>query len=73
MAIQLFIMKESITVELEATLYERNRNHFSQAQGTPFTVPPLSEALQFDGVTAFGKTILQGKAIPESMKVPKAA
>ena len=28
--------------ELEAAILERNRLHFAKAQGTPFTIPPLS-------------------------------
>jgi hypothetical protein len=32
-------------------LWYRNRSLFGQAQGTPFTVPPLSEDLNIDGAT----------------------
>jgi hypothetical protein len=41
-------------------LHDRNRSHFGQAQGTPFTVPPLSEDLNFDGATSSTEIILDG-------------
>jgi hypothetical protein len=31
-----------IRAELEACILERNKGHFAQAQGTPFTEPPYS-------------------------------
>jgi hypothetical protein len=42
-------------------LQERNRAHFGQAHGTPFTVPPLSEHLGFRGDGTYGQQILSGK------------
>jgi hypothetical protein len=38
-----------ISTEIVSNLQRRNTIHFGQAQGTPFTVPPLSIALQFTG------------------------
>jgi hypothetical protein len=46
--------------ELAHTLSQRNRKHFAQAHGTPFTVPPLSTSLNFSGVTSTGHHILNG-------------
>jgi hypothetical protein len=45
---------------MNETLSERNRQHFAQADGTPFTCPPLSTALSFSGVTPTGSAILTG-------------
>ena len=39
---------------------ERNRRHFGQAHGTPFTVPPLSEDLGFTGQKSAAEDILKG-------------
>ena len=41
-------------------LQQRNRKHFSQAQGTPFTTDPLSSDLGFLGDTPFADDILDG-------------
>jgi hypothetical protein len=49
--------------ELEDILFHRNRIHFAQAHGTPFTIPPLSTNLQFSGVTEFGESVLSGQQI----------
>jgi hypothetical protein len=38
-----------VPTEILAQLRQRNRRHFGQAHGTPFTVPPLSEDLGFLG------------------------
>jgi hypothetical protein len=46
--------------ELQEVLYHRNRIHFDQANGTPFTRPPLSTLLIFNGVSEFGDRILNG-------------
>jgi hypothetical protein len=35
--------------------------HFGQAQGTPFTIPPLSDDLGFTSMTPSGKLILNGQ------------
>jgi hypothetical protein len=56
--------KDWITINAPAAVVEklrdRNRLHFGQAQGTPFTVPPLSEDLDFDGATSSAEMILDG-------------
>jgi hypothetical protein len=46
--------------ELDQELYIRNTAHFSQAHGTPFTVPPLSDMLQQSGCTPESEEILKG-------------
>ncbi len=46
--------------EILKHLQERNQKHFAQAHGTPFTIPPLSSDLGFDGNTRAGIEILQG-------------
>jgi hypothetical protein len=42
-------------------LQNRNRLHFRQAHGTPFTVPPLSSELGFCGDAPGTKAILEGR------------
>ena len=55
---------EWITIEapdqIVEKLRDRNRQHFGQAQGTPFTVPPLSEHLDFTAATSHAEAILDG-------------
>ena len=41
-------------------IQQRNREHFGQAHGTPFTIPPLSEHLGFTGYSAYGQQMLDG-------------
>lgn len=56
---------------MDKELLQRNQKHFAQAQGTPCTIPPLSVMLGHDGVTAFGKAILNGDVtleIPEAVR-----
>jgi len=48
-------------------LRDRNRSHFGQAQGTPFTLPPLSDDLDFDGATSSAEMILDGTYDSTSM------
>jgi hypothetical protein len=52
------------TVELPSdVLYYlrlRNRLHFGQAQGTPFTKPPLSELIDWQASTKYSDMILEG-------------
>ena len=47
-------------MELVDNLQRRNRKHFGQAHGSPFTVPPLSDDLGFNGVGPSADSILQG-------------
>ena len=46
--------------EILDLLRKRNQKHFGQAQGTPFTVPPLSEHIDFIASTASVEMILDG-------------
>jgi hypothetical protein len=50
-----------VPTEILQQLLQRNRKHFGQAQGTPFTVPPLSEELGFTSMTPNGTLILNGQ------------
>jgi len=47
--------------ELEATLLEHSRVHFSAAEGSKFTREPLNRLLQYDGMTSFGDRVFHGK------------
>ena len=49
-----------IPSEVLSHLQRRNKVHFGQAHGTPFTVDPLSEHLGFTGHTDAGAAILSG-------------
>jgi len=42
-------------------LRQRNRTHFGQAQGTPFTVPPLSHDIDFTASTMATELVLEGE------------
>ena len=46
--------------EVLALIQQRNRDHFGQAHGTPFTIPPLSEHLGFTGYSEYGQQMLDG-------------
>ena len=50
-----------IPTEIVSNLQRRNKTHFGQAQGTPFTVPPLSIALQFTGEGPGTDDLLSGE------------
>jgi hypothetical protein len=41
-------------------LLERNRKHFGQTEGSPFSIPPLAEKIDFMALTAACKLILEG-------------
>ena len=60
-----------IPTEIVANLQRRNRQHFGQAHGTPFTVPPLSDALTLTGEGQGTSDILSGEwantELPESI------
>ncbi|KAI2490869.1 hypothetical protein MHU86_23692 [Fragilaria crotonensis] len=49
-----------IPTEILRLLQERNRKHFGQAHGTPFTVPPLSDDLGFRGDGPLSEEVFQG-------------
>jgi len=53
--------------EMEKTLLDYSRTHFAAAQGSPFTVAPLSNLVQYDGLTSFGDKILQGRVHLEAL------
>ena len=50
-----------VPTEILHHLIHRNRKHFGQAQGTPFTVSPLSDDLEFTSMTQSGTCILNGQ------------
>jgi hypothetical protein len=52
--------------ELDNALLNRNIKHFAQAQGTPFTIPPLSTTLGFAGCNDAAQRILNG-TIPSNL------
>ena len=50
-----------IPTDILTQLQKQNQKHFGQAQGTPFTIPPLSDDLGFTSMTPSGKLILDGQ------------
>jgi hypothetical protein len=52
-------------LQMDSHLHSRNQGHFAQADGTPFTRPPLSTDLAFDGCTVPSEAILTG-VVPDS-------
>jgi len=58
--------------DMNHTLLEYSRKHFATAQGTPFTVEPLTHLLQYDGLTMFGDRILQGRVDLEALPIDEA-
>jgi hypothetical protein len=59
--------------ELEEILFHRNRRHFAQEDGTPFTRPPLSNQLTFSGISPFGMSVLDGTAPTDDIPASAAA
>jgi hypothetical protein len=53
--------------ELEYYLVQRNRRHFGQAEGTCFTVPPLSASLNWQADTNTAELLLQGHYDADSL------
>ena len=49
-----------VPTEIVRHLQQRNRKHFGQAHGTPFTIPPLSDQLGFSGDGEAANEILTG-------------
>ena len=47
-------------LEVEYYLMLRNRLHFGQAQGTPFTMPPLHEDINWGATSLSAEQLLQG-------------
>jgi hypothetical protein len=51
-----------IPLDILRLLQERNRKHFGQAQGTPFTIPPLSDQLGYSSSDSlYADQILKGQ------------
>jgi len=50
-------------------LLEYSQTHFGQACGTPYTVPPPTELLGYDGLTPFGKQVLHGTAPIDTLPI----
>ena len=48
-------------VEIEKILITRNMNHFGQAQGSPFTIPSLSEESRLQGTNEFAASVINGE------------
>ena len=48
--------------QMDELLWERNKNHFSQAKGTLCTVNPILELIGFGGTTEWVEKILEGEA-----------
>lgn len=46
--------------KIEELLMTRNQHHFSQAKGTPFMMPPLSEVLGWHGMNEASDRVLNG-------------
>ena len=53
--------------EVEHYLMIRNRLHFGQAEGTPFTRPPLIDELDWAATTPVAETLLQGQYTQRSI------
>lgn len=51
-------------LDIEYYLLLRNRNHFGQAQGTPFTISPLRELIDWTATTPESEAILNGQYVP---------
>jgi len=50
-------------------LLEYCQHHFSNSHGTPFTVPPLTNLLKYDGLTPFGSAVIQGTADLDDLNI----
>ena len=51
-----------VPTEIVAQLQIRNRKHFGQAHGTPFTLPPFSTGMGYTGEGPLSEQILNGTA-----------
>jgi hypothetical protein len=56
--------------DIEYYIQLRNQGHFGQAQGTPFTEPPLSEEIDWAATTAMSDSILAGTYTSNIPEVP---
>jgi len=55
--------------EMEDQLIAYCQDHFKEAHGSPYTVPPLSTLLQPNSLTTFGQQVLNGTADIPSLNV----
>jgi len=58
--------------QMEEHRLEHGRLHFCTAHGTLFTQPPLSQLLEFSGLTPFGDLIFEGRPIPDDIMLSPA-
>jgi len=59
--------------EMDKHLLAYSKTHFGQAHGSPYTVPPLSTPLGYDGLTPFSQQVLSGTANIDHLAVPQHA
>jgi hypothetical protein len=59
--------KLTMPSEIEYYLIERNRRHFGQAQGTPFTQSPIAKLINWPADTETAKLILSGEYNPDKL------
>ncbi len=55
--------------EMETSLIDYCQEHFKEAHGSPYTIPPLSTLLNPDSLTPFGRQVLQGTADLQQLDV----
>jgi hypothetical protein len=58
-------LQMDIPDEVALHLSERNRRHFGQAAGSPFTKPPLSIQLGYDAQSVTAERLLHGEYVHE--------
>jgi len=54
---------------MEKSLIEYCQEHFKEAHGTPYTIPPLSALLDPDSLMPFGQNVLHGTADLQQLDV----
>jgi hypothetical protein len=55
-------------VQVEDKILHRNVGHFAQAEGTPFTQPPLKDIFQYEGVNTAVTALINDQIIPSSLQ-----
>jgi hypothetical protein len=55
-------------VQVEEKILHRNIGHFAQAEGTPFTLPPLQDVFQYEGVNTTVTALINDQIIPPSLQ-----
>jgi len=58
--------------EMNETLLDYSCEHFTKAQGSPFTIEPLNHLLNYDGITPFGNQVLRGRADLSNLNIDEA-